>query len=132
MTIASAHIGRDHYKVTINAGKNMVIADEGEANGGKDEGFAPSELLMASLGACTCATLRMYADRKQLNLEEVKVNLSFERDEVKNISNITRQIEFIGNLTEAERARLLEIADKCPMHKVMSNPIHITTQIVGE
>ena len=130
-TIANAHIGRDHYKVTINAGKNVVIADEDEAHGGKDEGFNPHELFIASLGACTCATVRMYADRKQMNLDEIKVTLSLERDEEKNVTNITRQVEFVGNLTDAERTRLLEIANKCPIHKVMSNPIQITTQMVG-
>lgn len=126
-TIANARIGRDHYKVTINAGKNVLIADEGENNGGKDEGFNPHQLLLASLGACTCATLRMYADRKQLNLEEVNVNLSLNADEGKNSTTIIRQIELIGNLTPTERARLLEIADKCPIHKILSNPINITT-----
>ncbi len=130
-TIANAHIGRDHYKVTIKAGKNTVIADEGEDKGGKDEGFNPFELFIASLGACTCVTVRMYADRKQINLEEIKVNLSFERDEAKNVTNITRQIEFTGALTDAERNHLIEIANKCPVHKVMSNPIHIATQLVG-
>jgi putative redox protein len=129
-TIANAHIGRDHYKVTINAGKNVVIADEGEANGGKDEGFNPFELFIASLGACTCVTVRMYADRKQMNLDEIKVNLGLERDDEKNITNITRRIEFIGNLTDAERSRLLEIANKCPVHKIMSNPISINTQMI--
>ena len=126
-TIANAYIGRDHYKVTINAGKNVVIADEDESNGGKGEGLDPHQLLLASLGACTCATLRMYADRKQLNLEEVKVNLSLNADEGGNSTSITRQIQFTGNLTVAERARLLEIAGKCPIHKILSNPISITT-----
>lgn len=129
-TIANARIGRDHYRVTINAGKNVVIADEGEDNGGKDEGFNPHQLLLASLGAFTCATVRMYADHKKLNLDEVKVNLSIERDETKNVTNITRQVEFVGNLTVAERTRLLEIANKCPVHKVMSNPINIATSLI--
>ena len=130
-TIANAHIGRDHYKVTINAGKNVLLADEDEKSGGKDEGFNPHQLLLASLAACTCITVRMYADHKKLNLEEVKVNLSFERDETKNITNIVRQVEFVGNLAVEERTRLLEIANKCPIHKVLSNPIHISTQLAG-
>jgi putative redox protein len=129
-TTANAYIGRDHYKVTITAGKNVVIADEGVDSGGKDDGFNPYELFIASLGACTCATLRMYADKKEIDLEEVKINLSLERDEEKNITNITREIKFIGNLTDEERAKLLSIADKCPIHKVMSNPIAINTVMV--
>ncbi len=128
--IANAHIGRDHYKVTINAGKNVLIADEGEDNGGKGEGLNPHELFLASLGACTCATVRMYADRKQMNLDEVKVNLSLDRDEEKNVTHIIRQLEFVGNLTVQERTRLLEIANKCPIHKTLSNPISIATSML--
>ena len=129
-TTANAYIGLDHYKVTITAGKNVVIADEGADNGGNDEGANPHQLLLASLGACTCATLRMYADKKQIKLEEVKVNLSLERDEEKNITNITREIKFIGDLTDEERAKLLVIADKCPIHKILSNPVNISTRQV--
>ena len=129
-TIANAHIGRGHYRVTINSGKNVIIADEAEDKGGKDEGFDPFELFVASLAACTCATVRMYADRKQMSLEEIKVNLSLEKDDEQNVTNITRVVEFIGNLSAEQRARLLEIANKCPVHKIMSNPIHITTQMI--
>ena len=129
-TTANAYIGRDHYKVTITAGKHAVIADEPEDKGGKNEGPNPHELLLASLGACTCATVRMYADKKQLKLEEVKMNLSLERDEEKNITNITREIKFVGDLTDEERAKLLAIADKCPIHKLLSNPVKINTQMV--
>jgi len=127
MAIAIAHIGRDHYRVTISAGNNTVVADEPTDNGGQDEGFNPAELMLASLGACTCATLRMYADRKEMKLDEVSVNLSLERDETKNVTNISREIKLAGNLTEDERGRLLAIANKCPMHKVLSNPVAINT-----
>ena len=72
----------------------------------------------------------MYADKKQLKLEEVKMNLSLERDEEKNITNITREIKFVGDLTDEERAKLLAIADKCPIHKLLSNPVKINTQMV--
>jgi putative redox protein len=129
-TTANAHIGRNHYQVTITAGKNIVIADEGEASGGKNEGFNPYELLLASLGSCTCATVRMYADKKEMKLDEVKVDLSLERDEEKNTTNITRDIKFIGELTDEERDKLLAIANKCPVHKILSNPIAISTQMV--
>jgi putative redox protein len=126
----NAHIGRDHYQVTIKAGKNSIVGDEHEDIGGKNEGFSPSELFIASLGACTSATVRMYADRKGMNLNEVKIDLTMERDEENNITNITRNIEFVGNLTEQEKERLIQIANKCPIHKVMSNPINISTRLV--
>ena len=129
-TAANAYIGRDHYQVKIVAGKNSVVADEHEDVGGRNEGFSPSELLLASLGACTCATLRMYADRKEMKLESVKVNLIMERDEEKNVTNITRNMEFVGDLTNDEKLRLIQIANKCPIHKVLTNPINITTQLL--
>ena len=127
---ATAQIGKDHYRVTINAGKNSLIADEPEDHGGKNEGLNPYELLLASLGACTCATVRMYADRKEMALDEIQVNLSLERDDENNITNISREVKFIGNLSDDERQRLLSIANKCPIHKILSNPIHINTQVV--
>ena len=127
---AKAHIGKDHYRMVINAGKNSIIADEPLEHGGTDEGFNPYELLISALGACTCATLRMYADRKGIALDEIQVNLSLEKDEENNVTNIGREIKFIGNLSEDERQRLLVIANKCPVHKILSNPIHINTQLV--
>ncbi len=128
---AKAHIGRNHYHINITSGgNNTLIADEPEENGGKNKGFSPSELLISALGACTCATLRMYADRKEMKLEEVKVDLSFTRDEENNITHISRHIELIGQLSTDEKHKLLQIANKCPIHKALSNPIHIETKIV--
>jgi putative redox protein len=124
---AKAQIGTEHYKITITAGKNQIIADEGEDKGGKDLGFDPFQLFVSSLGACTCATVRMYADRKEMALDEINVDLIFEFDEDKVITNIQRNITFIGNLTDVDRERLLVVANKCPVHKIMSNPINIQT-----
>jgi putative redox protein len=129
-TIVNAHIGRDHYQVTIVAGRNSIVADEPVEDGGKNQGFTPYELFLASLGACTSATLRMYADKKGMSLDEVRVSMSLERDEEKNVTNITRNIELTGKLSVEEKDRLIQIANKCPVHKVMSNPINITTKRV--
>jgi len=128
-TEVKAHIKRQHYHVDIEAGKNTLVADEPIDHGGGEEGFNPYQLLLASLGACTSATLRMYADRKGMNLDEVKVNLTLECDDENNVTRIGRVIQLIGNLTDEEKARLHVIADKCPVHKVLSNPIAINTQI---
>ncbi|HWB64004.1 MAG TPA: OsmC family protein [Chitinophagales bacterium] len=124
---AQAKINADHYKVTLTTSTNTFIADEPEEKGGKNEGPNPQEIFLASLGACTCATLRMYADRKEMKLDSVYVELILERDEEKNETNISRQITLTGNLSDEEKKRLMQIADKCPVHKIMSNPIHITT-----
>lgn len=126
----TAQIGRDHYQTTITAGTNSLIADEPVSNGGTYKGLAPHELLLASLGACTSITLRMYADRKQWNLESIQVNLELERDEENNITNITRNIALTGNLSEEERQRMLNIANKCPVHKTLTSTINIESKLV--
>lgn len=128
-TITDATIGREHYQVTLTAGKNILIGDEAIDKGGKDEGFDPFQLFLSSLGACTCATLRMYADRKGMNLEKIHVHLNMQRDDEKNVTHITRDIQLTGELTDEQRKRLMEIADKCPTHKLMTHPIFIETHM---
>lgn len=128
MDKVSSRMGNELYKVEIlSPTGNQVIADEPLDKGGKDLGLSPKELLIAALAACTSATVRMYADRKQWDLQEVKVNIEMERDEEQNKTFITRNVEFIGNLDAEQRDRLLQIANKCPVHKILSNPIAIST-----
>lgn len=130
MASIASSIKRELYKVEIKSPSgNLVIADEPVANGGQDTGFSPKELLASALAACTSATLRMYADRKGWALEEVQVqiNLEYKADETKTV--IDRTIQLIGNLDEAQRSRLLAIANACPVHKILSNPIEINTSI---
>lgn len=131
MEIVNAHIGKELYKTTIQtATNNTIISDEPEEVGGKNLGFNPKELLAAALSACTSATLRMYADRKGWDLAEVKVEVQLERDMKENKSFITRKVELLGNLDEEQRAKLLVIANSCPIHKILTNPIEITTSLV--
>jgi putative redox protein len=126
-----AAIGRDHYRVLLTAGKNTIIGDEPVTNGGHDEGMNPHEILASALGACTCATVRMYADRKEWPLDGINVSLKLTRDEDKNTTTITRDIELLGDLSPEERERLLAIANKCPVHKALSNPIYIQTALIS-
>ena len=126
-----ASIGLDHYRVVLQAGKNTIIGDEPLDNGGGDEGMNPYEILASALGACTCATVRMYADRKEMPLDGLRVTLSLSRDEEKNTTTITRDIELLGDLTPEERDRLLTIANKCPVHKILTNPIAIETTLLN-
>jgi putative redox protein len=99
-------------------------------NGGHDLGFSPKELLAASLAACTSATLRMYADRKGWDLQEVKLEIDLERDEPGNKTIIKRNLELFGNLDEKQRERLLLVANSCPVHKILTNSIEITTEFI--
>lgn len=125
---AVTELDRSHYKTKVYSGGHFIYADEPEEIGGTDEGMPPAALLLASLGSCTAITIRMYADRKNLNLDAVKIDLAIcKEEEMSKETRISRKIEFVGDLTEEERQRLLVIADKCPIHKMLSNPITIET-----
>lgn len=128
MAKVSSSIKSERYKVEIKSPSgNVVIADEPVDKGGKDSGFSPKELLAAALAACTSATVRMYADRKQWPLDEVKIDVDLERDEASNKTVINRNIRFMGSLDDDQRKRLLAVANACPVHKILSNPIEINT-----
>ncbi|MBS1486304.1 MAG: OsmC family protein [Bacteroidetes bacterium] len=125
MSQITGHIGKDHYKTEIKSTSNSIIADEPLSNGGQDLGFSPHDLLASSLAACTCITVRMYADRKEWELREIFVNVSVEKVEGK--TKITRAIELKGELDTTQTERLMAIANKCPIHQILSNPIEIET-----
>ncbi len=123
----TATIGRDHYKTILETETNTIVADELASNGGKDDGFTPHELFAASLASCTTITLRMYADRKNWELDEVHVAVSINKE--KETTVLTCDIELKGNLSEEQKSRLLEIANHCPIHKILSNPIQLNTKL---
>lgn len=131
MAKVSASIGKELYKVEIiSHSGNKLIADEPIAIGGKNLGFSPKELLASSLAACTSATLRMYANHKEWDLTEVHVDIELNRDDAENITTINRNIKLTGSLSEEQRVRLLAVANNCPLHKILSNPIKINTAII--
>ncbi len=128
MARASVTIKKDLYKMTaVSGGGNTLTADEPVDTGGENLGFSPDELLCAALGACTSATLRMYADRKGWPLEGAEVTISFERQLQVTSTLLKREIILRGDLTEQQRERLMDVANKCPMHKTLTHPIHIET-----
>lgn len=129
MNKITANIGAELYKTEIESETNLIISDEPKSSGGQDLGFAPNELLASSLAACTAITLRMYANRKGWELTDVKVVVSFETDSLEKKFKIVRDIQLLGNLDKDQQARLLIIANKCPIHKILTNPIEITTAI---
>jgi putative redox protein len=130
MTTVKGSIKTNHYKTELIAETNQLIADEPVSSGGQAAGFSPSELLAAALTTCTCVTLRMYADRKSWPLQDVIVKVDFDRDIAANISNISRTVELVGDLTGEQKEKLLEIANKCFIHKTLTNPINIETALV--
>ena len=130
-TVVVAENGQGRYQQQVNAGKHIMLADEPESMGGGDAGPAPFDFLMAGLGACTSMTLRMYAERKGLALTNVSVALNHDKTEVDGIqrNRISRQITLEGNLSDSERQRLLEIADKCPVHRALSQSFVLESEL---
>ena len=116
--------------------RNSLIVDEPREIGGEDAGPDPYTLLLAALGSCISLTVTLYARRKQWPLEQVTVRLRQNRLHAKDcqecaenvegyVHRIERSVSFIGDLTEAQRARLTEISHKCPVHKTLTSPIVI-------
>ncbi len=128
-------------RTEIEAGGHTMIADEPESLGGTDAGPTPYDYLLAALGGCTAITLRMYADRKGWPLESVTVRLSQERihatdceeceTEEGRIDRIEREIELVGPLDDEQHRRLLEIADKCPVHRTLKTEVLVENSLVG-
>ena len=123
-----AHIGLDKYKTIIESGTQHWLADEPADHGGADSGPSPFQHILAGLGACTTITLRMYADRKQWPLQSVDVQLSLATEN--GLTQIGRDIQLHGTLSAEQKDRLLQIANTCPVHKMLTGTIHINTQLL--
>ncbi|HTJ45516.1 MAG TPA: OsmC family protein [Kofleriaceae bacterium] len=127
--MATAHLdsGDAPFAQRIRMGSHTIVSDELPSLGGADAGASPYELLLASLGACTSITLRMYADRKGWTLGPVHLDLHFVREG--DIERIERTIVLSSSLTDEQRARLAEIAEKTPVTKTLRRATPIETKI---
>ena len=133
--------GRKGFQTEIFANGHSLIADEPIAVGGADTGPTPYDYLVSALGACTSMTIRMYADRKQWPLESVVVRLKHRKIHAEDcqdcdsktgiIDYIEREIDLVGPLGKEQRQRLLEIADKCPVHKTLHSDITVKSWLKG-
>jgi putative redox protein len=131
--------GKRGYQTEVIANGHRLLADEPLAVGGTDTGPTPYDYLVASLGACTSMTLRMYADRKQWPLDAATVRLRHRRLHAEDcqacettsgtVEVIEREIELDGDLDEAQRSRLLEIADRCPVHRTLHSKIEVFSSL---
>jgi len=133
--------GRGKFTVEIKSGPHTLTADEPREVGGDDAGPRPHEFVLAGLGACTAMTLRMYADRKGIPLKQVRVHLSHHKikaadcpdcvTKTGDVEEMIREITLEGDLDGPTREKLLEIANKCPVHRTLTGEIKIRTSLVG-
>jgi putative redox protein len=126
MAHATADIGTVNYTVSLVAGHHSLTSDEGTAAGGQDAGPSPHEMLCAALAACTAITLRMYAQRKEWPLRAVHVDVLMQIAE-KERHSVTRRLRLTGDLDEAQRARLADIAERTPVTLTLKQGVTITT-----
>jgi putative redox protein len=139
-TVIVASTGAGPFQQVLLDGRHLLYADEPVAAGGTDTGPGPYELLLMALGSCTSMTIHLYAARKKWPLEQVVVTLSQKRVHVRDcehceeseamIHRIDKRIELIGALDEAQRQRLAEIADHCPVHRTLTSTIEIHSALV--
>ncbi len=140
-SVVVASTGAGPFDQILLDGRHSLRADEPASVGGSDTGPGPYEFLLMALGSCTSMTVHMYATRKQWPLEQVIVRLRHERRYAQDcadcekpdalLDHIDRAIELVGTLDDAQRARLLEIADRCPVHRTLTSKIIIRTELAS-
>jgi putative redox protein len=132
--------GENKFLTRLRSGQHRFLADEPQSVGGSDAGPSPYDLLAAALASCTAMTLRMYADHKKWNLTEVDVMVDHAKSHADDglpnddgatgkIDKFTRYLALSGDLDEKQRSRLLEIANRCPVHRTLLSDIHIETTL---
>ncbi len=132
--------GDGKFAQTINVGRHWLRADEPPSVGGDDSGPSPYQLLSASLGACTSMTMRLYAMRKKWSIGRISVRVRHEKIHAQDcakcettegkVDRMEREIHVEGELTEEQQQRLLEIADKCPVHRTLHSQVEVVSRLV--
>ncbi|WPO90196.1 OsmC family protein [Chryseobacterium sp. HR92] len=123
-----ASLGKTKYYTEVTAGENKIITDEPIDKGGQNKGLNPMEILATSLASCTAATLRMYIERKEWDVENINVEVELENFPLTKRAVFKRDISFDGILDDEQLKRLHTIADACPVHKILTNDIEILTK----
>ena len=122
----NVHRGAGKLQHIIDIGPHHLLTDEPVEIGGEDTGPAPHDLLAASLGACTALTVTLYARHKGFDLQDVQVRIEHAQQGDAYVFN--RHIHYVGQLDEAQRARMTAVANKCPIHKLLSGQFNIITK----
>jgi len=138
--VAHLNLNEDNFTTSIQTTKHSFIADEPESIGGDDFGPSPYDYLSAGLAACTVMTLKLYAERKKWDLQEVFAYITYSKkhsddlqidvDTPTRFDHISNRLEFVGNLDDKQKQRLNEIASKCPVHRTLQSKIIIETELV--
>jgi putative redox protein len=115
--------GAGKFGQVVEVGPHRLVADERVESGGEDTGPEPHDFLLVALGCCTSMTVKMYADRKGWPLREVEVELSQKKEGEVHV--MARRIRLVGDLSEEQRGKILEIANKCPVHRTLMGEIRI-------
>lgn len=125
-------IGETSYTTTISYEYLNILADEPIEVGGQNKGLAPTQLLLSSVGACKAITMRMYANRKEWKVDKIDIKVSSEvqRSEQQQTTYIKCNIFIEGDLDEEQKKRLYAIGEKCPVHKMLMNPIVIESNLI--
>lgn len=118
------------FQQRVTTGPHALVADEPVDLGGDDAGLAPFEFVFAGLGACTSMTIQMYADRKGWPVESIVVEVSGDRRKEDGVFVLRREIKLVGDLSDEQRARLLDIANKCPVHKMLTGKMVVEGGLV--
>ena len=138
-TQARVTLGPQNYRCDIEAGGHRLSVDEPASVGGQDVGPNPYELLAASLGSCTAITLRMYAERKQWPLDRIEVSVTLDRIHARDcedcesedgwVDRFVKRVSLAGNLSDAQRQRLLEISARCPVQRTLLSETRIESEL---
>jgi len=129
MIKVTADNSKENYLVEIQSPTgNIVIADEPKEKGGEDKGLSPKELLASALAACTCATVRMFCNRKGWDVKNVHIEIELVEEDGKTTFN--RKLQLQGSLDEAQRHTLLNVANACPIHKILTHAIAVETVLI--
>jgi putative redox protein len=128
-TIVVDETGKGDFQVEVRAGTSTFLMDEPAQAGGSGSGPNPYDLLSAAIGACALMTIRLYARRKEWPLDRVRLKVTHHRDGLQAKDRFVREIELVGLLDDAQRARLLEISMRCPVHLTMERGSIVETKL---
>lgn len=130
MTEVTANTKVENYKTEISVSNHHFLADEPHDTGGQNLGPTPVQLLADSLASCSSITMKMYADRKGWQVDDIEVKISYESDAQHQVSQFNKSVKITGNLDTEQKARIFKIAEHCPVHKILEKSMTIESILI--